>query len=274
LPLVGTARPFVKWVGGKGQLLPELISRTPESFKTYYESFVGGGALFFALQPERAVLSDVNHELINCYQVVRDHLPGLLKDLKKHVYEKDYYYEIRELDRKSSFARMSKIKRASRLIYLNKTCFNGLYRVNSKGHFNVPLGSYTNPTICDEDNLKRCRAALLDADILDAKFTEVQKQMVAGDFAYFDPPYVPLNDTAYFTSYSKDGFGPEDQVELAAVCRSIDKRGVMFMASNSDTPYVRELYSGFRVEKVFASRMVNSKADRRGKIAEVIITNY
>lgn len=267
------ARPFIKWVGGKSQLLPEIQSRIPESYNNYFEPFVGGGAVFFREQPEKAVLIDINAELINAYTVVRDDVESLIKELRKHRYEEEYFYKIRNIDRSSAYSKWSPVKRAARLIFLNKTGFNGLYRVNSKGYFNVPFGRYTNPKFVDPDNLRACSKALSKVEILENTFFVVESLAKKGDFVYFDPPYSPVSETAYFTSYSKGGFSAEMQTALRDVCVALTKKGVRFLLSNSDVPFIRELYKNFNVETVYASRAVNSNASRRGKISEVLISN-
>lgn len=266
--------PFLKWVGGKGQLLPALLSRMPKKLDRYFEPFVGGGALFFNLQPSKAFLSDANPELINLYEVVRDNVAALIKDLKKHVYEEKYYYKIRGADRTSAYKKWSPVKRASRLIYLNKTCFNGLYRVNSEGFFNVPFGRYNNPTIVDANNLRACSAALQKVAIKLGEFTDIEPIVKKGDFVYFDPPYVPLSATSAFTSYGKNGFDLKMQRSLFELCCRLDDRGIHFMLSNSSAPFVLELYKQFKIEFVSATRSINSKGAKRGAIKEVIVTNY
>jgi len=268
------SRPFLKWVGGKSQLLPELLARIPKFTGTYFEPFIGGGALFFALQPEHAQISDLNNELINCYQVVQRDVEGLITELARHKYESEYYYTVRNIDRAPEFARWTPTQRAARVIFLNKTCFNGLYRVNSKGYFNVPFGRYTNPKILDAENLRNCNRALSKTTINDLNFIDACTDAKEGDFVYFDPPYVPLSMTSSFTSYSADGFGVDMQQALFELCRRLDQKGVKFMLSNSSAPFVLELYRGFRVEHVLASRAINSKAQGRGKINEVVVCNY
>lgn len=268
------ARPFLKWAGGKKQLLPELLARIPEHFERYFEPFIGGGALFFALQPQKAVISDINPDLVNVYQVIQSNLGALIQDLKKHPYEKEYFYNLRNLDRSSSCQTWDPIQKASRFIYLNKTCFNGLYRVNSEGHFNTPFGSYKNPTIVDEMNLRACSQALQGVEISVGCFNSVLEKAQKNDFIYFDPPYLPLTDTANFTAYSRDGFDLEMQIKLRDLCLDLDQRGIKFMASNSSAPLILDLYQDFSIELVDATRAINSKVDLRGKIKEVIITNY
>jgi len=267
-------RPFLKWAGGKSQLLTELLARVPKSFNCYFEPFLGGGALFFGLQPKKARLSDNNSELINCYSVVRNNLDQLLEDLHKHKYESEYYYTIRKSDRAPDFASLPAIARASRFIYLNKTCYNGLYRVNSKGQFNVPMGRYTAPTIVDEVNLRACSSVLANADVSVAAYDHVETSAEAGDFVYFDPPYLPRNATSNFTSYTEGGFAEAEHERLGDLCRKLNQKGVFFMVSNSHTRAIWEIYKGFNVSVVNANRSINSKAKRRGRIEEYIITNY
>jgi len=266
--------PIVKWVGGKRQLMFELLNNKPKFYNRYFEPFIGGGALFFELQPENAYISDMNEELINLYSVVRDNVYELISDLNKHEVSKEYFLEIRNLDRTDEYKNLSDVQRASRFIYLNRTCFNGLYRVNSQGQFNVPFGNYKNPRIVDENNLLNCSELLKNTEIKCADFSAILTKVKKGDFVYFDPPYVPLNETSSFTSYTKDGFDMDMQFKLREVCDELDSMGVMFMLSNSDTKFVNELYSNYEIKKVFASRAVNANAEGRGKITEVLVRNY
>ncbi|CDE91501.1 TPA: modification methylase [Candidatus Gastranaerophilales bacterium HUM_6] len=266
--------PIVKWVGGKRQLMFELIKNMPKSYNRYFEPFIGGGALFFELQPEQAYISDMNEELINLYSVVRDNVYELIKDLSKHEVSKEYFLEIRNIDRTEQYTELSDVERASRFIYLNRTCFNGMYRVNSQGQFNVPFGHYKNPRIIDENNLLNCSELLKKTEIKCADFSEILTKVKKGDLVYFDPPYVPLNETSSFTSYTKDGFDINMQFKLRDVCDELDNKGVKFMLSNSDTKLVNELYVNYEIKKVFASRQINANADGRGKITEVLVRNY
>ncbi len=266
--------PIVKWVGGKRQLMFELLKNMPKSYNRYFEPFIGGGALFFELQPEKAYISDMNEELINLYSIVRDNVYDLIADLNKHEVSKEYFLEIRNLDRTDEYKNLSNVQRASRFIYLNRTCFNGLYRVNSQGQFNVPFGNYKKPRIVDENNLLNCSELLKNTEIKCADFSGILLKVKKGDFVYFDPPYVPLNETSSFTSYTKNGFDMNMQFELREVCDELDSMGVMFMLSNSDTKLVNELYANYEIKKVFASRVVNANADGRGKITEVLVRNY
>ena len=273
-PTLVACRPFLKWVGGKTQLLPHLLSRVPSDFSKYFEPFIGGGALFLALQPPKAIISDINDELINTYTVVRDTPEELIRALRRHQYDADYYYKIRDVDRKASYSQWSPTRRAARTIYLNKSCFNGLYRVNSQGHFNTPFGRYVNPTICDAENLRACSKALESVTIKHSSFLTVADSAKPRDFVYFDPPYVPLSNTSNFTGYSSGGFEMKLQEELFELCVALDTKGVKFMLSNSSAPYVLERYSKFNLQLVNATRAINSVASKRGKIAEVIVTNY
>lgn len=268
--------PFVKWVGGKGQLVAELLERAPLEFGGYHEPFVGGGALFFALQRagrlagKQVVLSDVNQELIDAYCAIRDQVEAVIRQLRTHRYDHDHFYEVRGWDP----ATLAPAKNAARLIFLNKTGFNGLYRVNSKGKFNVPFGRYKNPLICDAVNLRAVSVALAGVEILCQPFTQAAARARKGDFVYFDPPYVPLSSTAYFTAYARNGFGPADQLRLADAFAGLAKRGVRVMLSNSDTPDVHTLYKGFRLDTVQARRNVNSRQDRRGPVGELIVLGH
>lgn len=267
-------RPFLKWAGGKRQLLPVLEQYLPDSYGRYFEPMLGGAALFFRKTPKKAILADINPELVNVYTVIQKQVTQLIADLKKHQHTEEYFYALRNVDREARFKRWGAVRRASRLIYLNKTCFNGLYRVNSRGNFNTPFGRYKNPNIVDEKNLLLCSEALQSATISCASFAATVSRAKGGDFVYFDPPYVPLNATAQFTSYSKQGFDREMQIALRDVCRELDKRGVHFLLSNSSAPFVKELYREFDLRLVDATRAINSKADRRGKIKEVLVKNY
>jgi len=240
---------------------------------TYFEPFVGGGAVFFDLLPQKAVLSDLNRELIITYNVIKNNVDELIKSLKKYEYTKDYYLKIRAWD----VSVLSDLEIASRFIYLNHTCFNGLYRVNSKGGFNVPFGKYKNPLICDEINLRRVSKALENVKIKHQDFKEVLKLAKKGDFIYFDPPYYPVNKTSSFTSYTKEAFLEKEQIELRDVVIELNKRGCFVMLSNSDTPFINQIYSnikGIYINKVKAKRTINSKSSGRGEIYEVLITNY
>ncbi len=279
---VHLAKPFLKWAGGKGQLLEQFRPLFPEwalgappsrGVPRYFEPFVGSGAVFFALRPGRAVLTDVNRELVDCYRAIQLHLEDVIAALRRHRYEEAHYYRVRDLDP----AALALPERAARTIFLNKTGYNGLFRVNKKGRFNVPFGRYTNPGFANPDslgNLRACARALRGVTLEVRDFGEVKRHARAGDFVYFDPPYVPASSTADFTSYAAGGFGWEEQRRLAELFGELTKRGVQAMLSNSDTPAVRELYGAYRVDTVLASRSINSRADRRGKVGEVVVRNY
>lgn len=261
----------MKWAGGKRQLLAELRRFVPERFGRYYEPFVGGGALFFALGPARATLSDDNERLVHTYLGVKRDVDAVIAKLRVHKerHSESYYYRMRTLDVE---AMKDDAERAAWLIYLNKTGYNGLYRVNSRNQFNVPLGRYVDPSICDEPNLRACAAALRRATVRCEDFAQAVRSAREGDFVYFDPPYVPLTTTSSFTSYTSKGFGPPEQQRLRDVALALKKRGVRVLLSNSAAPAVRELYArDFELEIVHAERKVNSRADGRGRIAEYVI---
>lgn len=267
-------RPFLKWVGGKSQLLEQMAPLLPPRFGRYFEPFVGGAALFFDLRARRprmpSFLSDVNAELVDCYRAVRDHVEDVIRALGAHTYDSDHYYAVRAWDP----AELALPERAARTIFLNKTGYNGLYRVNRSGQFNVPFGRYTNPLFCDPGTLRACSRALRGASIETGDFSRVLERAKKGDFVYFDPPYVPLSATSDFTAYVPGGFREREQRALAAVFAALAARGVHVMLSNSDAPLVHELYAGFRIDRVLASRHVNSNGARRGKLAEVVVRSY
>ena len=264
-------RPILKWVGGKTQLLEQMQPLMPKTFHRYFEPFVGGAAVFFDLRARRpemaAFLSDVNAELVSCYTAVRDDVESVIRALRDHVYESEHYYTVRALEPGG----LPSAKRAARTIYLNKTGYNGLYRVNRSGQFNVPFGRFTRPQFCDPENLRACARALRGVSIEHGDYSSVLKSAKKGDFVYFDPPYVPLSPTSDFTAYIPGGFGEGEQRKLAKVFAKLAARGVQVMLSNSDTPLVRELYDAFDLRVVYASRSVNSNAARRGKLAEVVV---
>jgi DNA adenine methylase len=273
------ARPFLKWVGGKQQLLSQFESYFPKTIHRYCEPFVGGGAVFFHLWNTKRLNGDVflfdnNEELINAYRVVRDNGDELIRLLAVHKarHSREYYYSIRNLDR--SGQAMSATARAARTIYLNKTCFNGLFRVNSRGQFNVPMGTYVNPSILQEDVLRAAGAALQGCTLEARNFHEIADFVRPGDFFYFDPPYDPLSKTSRFTSYTTGNFGDRDQRTLAHVFAQLAEKNCLCMLSNSYTPFITELYRGFRIETVQARRAVNSDAKGRGCIPEVVVLNY
>jgi DNA adenine methylase len=259
----------LKWAGGKRQLLPALLQRTPGRFGTYFEPFVGGGALYFALQPSRAVLADTNARLIRTYRGLRDDVDGVIALLQTYPHDARFFYKMREDDVDAR----SDTHVAAWLIYLNRLGYNGLYRVNRDNRFNVPFGRHENPTICDEENLRACARALRGVDLRIADFDVALESAQRGDFVYFDPPYVPASPTASFTSYTSTGFGRPDQVRLRDLARRLKRRGVRVLLSNSATDFVRELYArGFELEEVPATRFVNSRASGRGAVPELVMT--
>lgn len=274
--------PVVKWAGGKNQLLNAYSSLFPDSFKAYHEPFVGGCALYFHLYNRgritKAYLNDCNSELINLYLCIRDELQDLIEELKKyetHKLSKVHYYKVRNYDREPEvFARFTNVQRAARALYLNKTCYNGLYRVNSKGQFNVPFGHYKNPTVLDESNLRAVNGAFADSSITCLDFEVAAAAANPGDFIYFDPPYHPVSATASFTSYTENSFSFQDQQRLANTFRELDKKGCFVMLSNSYVEPIIELYEGCRMEKIMARRAINCQGNRRGSVPEIVVTNY
>lgn len=266
-------RPFLKWAGGKGQLISQYQRFFPNSwdFETYHEPFLGGGAIFFHLQPQTACLMDINPELVNVYRCVKTDVERVIHVLRRHQQRhcKDYYYEVR------SRPGNTPIERAARLIYLNRTCFNGLYRENSRGQFNVPMGRYKNPKICSPDLLYAVSDLLQGANICESHFaTVLDRAQTPQDFVYFDPPYYPISATSKFTSYNRYGFSEDDHVRLQQVFAELARRGVKVMLSNSDCPFVRDLYQDFPTHTIHALRAINANAQRRGKITEVLVTSY
>ena len=270
------AAPFVKWAGGKGRLLSQLRPLLPSSIDRlrHVEPFVGGGAFFFARSPERALLTDINPALIASYTAIRDDVDRVIQGLRRLAagHSKERYYEVR--GRYNEARRVAAPTRAAMFIYLNKTCFNGLHRVNRKGEFNVPVGSYKNPRILNEDGLRAASAALQSATLECTGFESLLERAKPGDFVYFDPPYEPVSTTASFTSYSSGGFSREDQTRLRDVYRELDRRGCKLMLSNSNVPFIRKLYQAFQIDTVAAPRAINCNAEKRGKVTEVVVRNY
>lgn len=271
-------QPFTKWTGGKRKLLPELLRLLPKKIENYYEPFIGGGALFFEMMPDKATINDFNEELINCYKQIKSNPQELIELLKIHSEKnsKDYYLALRSLDREESFSELSKIERAARIMYMLRVDFNGLYRVNSKNQFNVPYGNYKNPKIVDEELILNINHYLnkSEVNITSGDFEETVKTAREGDFVYFDPPYIPLSQTSSFTSYTNEGFSLEDQIRLRDTMRELTKRGVNVMLSNSSSELTVELYKEFNIHYVDVSRTNGAKASSRGKIKEIIVTNY
>lgn len=271
------AAPVVKWVGGKRQLLDEIAPRLPKRITTYCEPFLGGGAVLFSLQPRNAIVNDLNADLMLVYEVIRDNVELLIAALERHENTAEYFYNIRDLDRdKNAYREMSAVERASRIIYLNKTCYNGLFRVNASGEFNSPFGHYKNPNIVNAPVLRAVSKYLTanNIQLLHIDFEEVLQRVPRGGFVYLDPPYDPVSDTASFTGYNRGGFGREEQERLKRCCDELAARGVRFLLSNSATSFIKELYTGYTVEIVHAKRAINSDASKRGAVEEVLIRNY
>lgn len=269
--------PVLKWVGGKRQLIDEIEKVLPKKYGTYYEPFIGGGAVLFALQPDKAVINDINSELINLYNTIKNDVEELISDLSKHKNESEYFYEVREMDRrKEIYTNLTSVEKASRMIYLNKTCFNGLFRVNKAGEFNSPFGNYKNPNIINEVTLRAVSNYFNKANItfLNGDFEDALRNIRKGSFVYLDPPYDPVSSSANFTGYDKGGFGRQQQIRLKELCDTLDKKGVKFLLSNSSTDFINELYSQYEIIKVKAKRNINSNGDLRGEVDEVLVRNY
>ena len=273
-----TLQPFTKWTGGKRQLLPVIRELMPKTYNRYFEPFVGGGALFFDLAPKDAVINDFNAELINCYQQIKDNPQELIEILKVHqeYNSKEYYLDLRSADRDERIDMMSEVQRAARILYMLRVDFNGLYRVNSKNQFNVPYGRYKNPKIVDE-NLVSTISTYLNNNQIEIKKGDFEKAVLdvqPGDFVYFDPPYIPLSETSAFTSYTHEGFSYDEQVRLRDTFKKLSDTGAYVMLSNSSSFLVEELYRDFNIHYVEATRTNGAKSSSRGKISEIIVTNY
>ncbi|MDM3851343.1 MAG: DNA adenine methylase [Aphanizomenon gracile PMC649.10] len=275
-PLV---KPFVKWAGGKRQLVPTILANhLPKNYnlQTYYEPFIGGGALLFSLQPKKAVINDSNAELINCYKIIKNSLDELIEDLKNHKNNEYYYYDIRDWDREKNFKSKTEVQRASRIIFLNKTCYNGLFRVNSQGQFNVPFGKYKNPNILDIAVLKAVNKYLNENQvrILNSDFQEAVKDAKRGDFIYLDPPYDAVSETASFTGYDVNGFNKQEQRRLKEVFDDLNSRGCHILLSNAYTEFIEDLYKDYLHTKISAIRAINCNGKKRGKVDEILVKNY
>lgn len=273
------ANPFLKWVGGKRQLLDDFDNIFPDNYNVYHEPMVGGGAVFFHLAPDVGVINDSNEDLMTVYETIRDNVDSLIDLLRvfKKEHDRDFYYEKRtEFNKLKRLPKSkgNKLKLSAYFIYLNRTCFNGLYRVNKKGEFNVPIGRYDNPRICDEGNLRLVSKVLKNVKLLCGDFEEAVGLVKKDDFVYFDPPYYPVSETAKFTEYTNGGFGKEGQVRLAETFKRLNKRGALIALSNSNTELINELYKGFTIHILKAKRLINSKASRRGEMDELLITNF
>lgn len=266
------AWPIIKWVGGKTKLLPEIATRLPRTYGRYFEPFAGGAAVFFHLGPERAVLSDRNADLIGMYRAVAADPDGVIRRLSLHrdAHDTDHYYQMRARWNDAAVS-WTPLDRAAAFIYLNRTCFNGLWRVNKRGGFNVPMGRYKNPAICDAETIHRAATVLRGATLLCGDYQAAVADAGPGDLVYFDPPYDPVTETANFTAYTGDGFSRDDQAALADTVRTLAARGCAVVLSNSDTPYIRSLYRGLRVDRVRCPRAINSDPSRRGDVDEVLV---
>ena len=267
--------PVVKWVGGKRQLLTAIMPLINKKYSTYVEPFVGGGAVFFNLQPQKAIINDFNAELINVYLTVRDFSEKLIYELEKHEANnsEEYYYKVRALDREPEYNIMSNVEKAARIIYLNKTCYNGLYRVNSAGQFNSPYGKYKKPNIVNAPTLRAVSKYLQNRKIkiMHGDYREALKGLRKGAFVYLDPPYMPISSSSSFTGYTENGFTYKQQAELKLECDKLRKKGIAFLLSNSDCREIRELYHEYDIQTVQAKRNINSKGTKRGEINEVLI---
>lgn len=270
--------PFLKWVGGKRQIMPAIVDHLPNNISKleYIEPFVGGGAVLFHLQPKKAIINDFNSELINVYEVIKNDVESLIIDLKKHKNEPDYFYSIRGIDRTDKFDSLSKIERASRIIYLNKTCFNGLYRVNNAGEFNAPFGRYKNPNIVNEPTLKAVNKYLNNnkIELLNGDYTTALKLARKNSIVYLDPPYHPISENSNFTGYVQGGWGEDDQVRLKETCDELNSKQIKFLLSNSSSSFIKDLYKDYSISIVKANRAINSNGANRGEVEEVLIWNY
>jgi len=279
--VIAQARPFLKWVGGKAKLVPELEKFYPKTFNEFYEPFVGGGAMFFSINPAKSYINDMNEVLMNAYKHVRDDVDALIKEL---TLLHDYYWELPDnvakkelfLEKRTLFNSLDNgsFEKTVLLIFLNKTCFNGLYRENSKGEFNVPFNNSERPPICDAINLRNVSNSLQNAKITHLSYEKAIKSAKKDDFVYLDPPYDPLNQTSRFTSYHASGFDRKDQEKLRDVFQELANKGCNVMLSNSNTPFINELYKAFKIHKISAARNINSIGTKRGKVTEIVVTNY
>lgn len=269
--------PVVKWVGGKRQLLDDLTPLFPKHITSYCEPFLGGGAVLFKLQPDIAYVNDINSELIRMYEVIRDNVDELIALLSAHPNEEEHFYRVRDWDRdKEQYAQLTKVQKAARVIYLNKTCYNGLFRVNSAGEFNTPFGHYKNPNIVNEPLLRAVSAYFGRARLYfsSVDYEQVLAGVEKGTFVYLDPPYDPVSGTANFTSYAKGGFDRGEQIRLRQCCDELDRRGIKFMLSNSATDFITEQYAAYNITIVKAKRAINSDGAKRGQVDEVVVRNY
>lgn len=270
--------PFLKWVGGKRQIISAIFKHMPVDMEAhnYVEPFIGGGAVLFNLQPKNALINDFNPELINVYQVIKDKPDELIKDLKGHKNSADYFYKLRGIDRTVNFQKLTPVQKASRVIYLNKTCFNGLYRVNSAGEFNVPFGRYKNPNIVNEQTIRAVHSYLNSGNIQikNDDYEDILSELKSDSFVYLDPPYHPISQSSSFTGYIQGGWNEKDQIRLRKACDDLNRRGVKFLQSNSSSDFIKDQYKSYNITTVKATRAINSNGSGRGEIDEVLIQNY
>ncbi len=269
--------PVVKWVGGKRQLLDTLKPLLPKRITTYCEPFIGGGAMLFSLQPSKAYVNDINSELIQVYTTIKNNVEELISTLSNYKNEPDFFYSVRDWDRdREKYSQLTDVEKAARILYLNKTCYNGLYRVNNAGEFNSPFGNYRNPNIVNAPVLRAVSVYLNSAEIhfTSTDYEEVIKNIPKGTFVYLDPPYDPISNTSSFTGYSRGGFSQDDQIRLRKCCDELNARGIKFMLSNSATDFIREQYAAYKIITVQAKRAINSVAKGRGDVDEVVVRNY
>ena len=270
--------PFVKWVGGKRQLLPAIKTLLPANIHKYkyVEPFVGGGAVLFHLQPNKALINDFNEELINVYLCIKNNVDDLIESLRQHKNEAEYFYAVRALDRSSEFSRLSDIERASRIIFLNKTCFNGLYRVNNSGEFNAPFGRYKSPNIVNEPVLRAVHNYLSsnNIEIIQGSYESVLSSLKSNAFVYLDPPYHPVSETSNFTGYIQGGWGEDEQISLREKCDKLNSKGIKFLLSNSYSDFTLDQYKNYDISIVEANRMVNANSNNRGGVREILVKNY
>ncbi len=274
---IDLASPVLKWVGGKRQLLDRLTPLFPKTYTNYCEPFIGGGAVLFSLQPKNAVINDINSELIGVYNTIKNDVDALIERLTEFENTKDCFYDVRSWDRDAAiYNQLTDIDKAARVIFLNKTCYNGLYRVNSAGEFNTPFGRYKNPNIVNESTLRAVNEYFNTANvkILNGSYLNAVKGLPKGSFVYLDPPYDPISVTASFTGYNAGGFSQEDQIELRDCCRQLDAEGIKFMLSNSATEFIQDIYQDFNITIVPAKRAINSIGSKRGFVDEVVVRNY
>ena len=268
--------PFLKWVGGKRQIMPAIEQHLPKGIKSYIEPFIGGGAVFFHLQPKNAIINDFNAELINVYHVIKNDIENLILDLGKHKNETQYFYRIRALDRTKEFMNLSSVERASRIIYLNKTCYNGLYRVNNSGEFNSPFGKYKNPNIVNDPTLRAVNLYLNSNNVRieNTDYETILKKADKNSFVYLDPPYHPVSESSNFTGYIQGGWDESDQIRLKEACDLLNQKKIKFLQSNSCTDFIKELYADYHIHIIKANRAINSDGEKRGEVEELLIENY